>query len=71
MCMASWSCDENVKGSWSSENPTGDARYWGPASWVRFLHGPDVMEGGLRRQYSHGLDGFALAICSLEAMGIR
>eukprot|EP00435_Cladocopium_sp_Y103_P071054 s379_g36.t1 len=62
-----WSSSSG-EGSWAVENPTGDARYWGPASWVRFLHGPHVMEGGLRQQYSLGLDAFALAICTLEVI---
>jgi len=63
----SWSSSSG-EGSWAVENPTGDARYWGPASWLRFLHGPHVMEGGLRQQYSLGLDAFALAICTLEVI---
>ncbi|CAJ1455709.1 unnamed protein product [Effrenium voratum] len=56
------------EGSWMVENPTGDARYWGPASWLRFLQGPQALQGGLQKQYSHGLDAFALAICSLEVL---
>ncbi|CAK9063598.1 unnamed protein product [Durusdinium trenchii] len=56
------------EGSWSVENPTGDARYWGPASWVRFLHGPHAMSDGLQQQYSQGLDAFALGICTLEVL---
>jgi len=62
-----WS-SESGEGSWAVENPTGDARYWGPASWVRFLHGPHVMEGGLQKQYSLNLDAFAFAICTLEVI---
>eukprot|EP00811_Abedinium_folium_P032456 NODE_54_length_4000_cov_7.516654.p1 GENE.NODE_54_length_4000_cov_7.516654~~NODE_54_length_4000_cov_7.516654.p1 ORF type:complete len:950 (-),score=211.76 NODE_54_length_4000_cov_7.516654:283-3132(-) len=58
------------EGSWQVENPTGDARYWGPASWVRFLHGAQSLtpENGLLRQYSRRLDMFALAVCAVEAM---
>jgi len=58
------------EGSWELENPTGDARYWGPASWLRFLRGAEVLsqEAGLCRQYSRRLDVFALAICSLEVI---
>lgn len=65
--LKAWSSSSG-EGSWAVENPTGDARYWGPASWLRFLHGPHVMEGGLRQQYSLGLDAFALAICTLEVI---
>eukprot|EP00411_Alexandrium_monilatum_P116298 CAMPEP_0175663756 /NCGR_PEP_ID=MMETSP0097-20121207/16171_1 /TAXON_ID=311494 /ORGANISM="Alexandrium monilatum, Strain CCMP3105" /LENGTH=600 /DNA_ID=CAMNT_0016970035 /DNA_START=20 /DNA_END=1822 /DNA_ORIENTATION=+ len=58
------------QGSWQAENPTGDARYWGPASWVRFLGGADTLsqDPELTRQYSRGLDMFALAACALETL---
>merc|ERR1719453_2074909 len=58
------------EGSWQVENPTGDARYWGPASWVRFLGGPQALsaEGSLLRQYTRRLDIFALAVCTLELL---
>jgi serine/threonine protein kinase len=58
------------EGSWQVENPTGDARYWGPASWVRFLGGPQALsiEASLLRQYTRRLDIFALAVCTLELM---
>jgi len=58
------------EGSWQQENPTGDARYWGPANWVRFLGGARALaqEPGLLRQYTRRLDLFAVAICALEVM---
>jgi hypothetical protein len=58
------------EGSWQVENPTGDARYWGPASWVRFLGGPQALsaEASLLRQYTRRLDIFALAVCTLELL---
>jgi len=58
-------------GSWQVENPTGDARYWGPASWLRFLGGAEALsqDAGLLLQYSRRLDVFALAVCALEVMG--
>jgi len=58
------------QGSWAAENPTGDARYWGPASWARFLGGADCLsrDPALVRQYSRRLDVFALAACSLEVI---
>eukprot|EP00931_Biecheleriopsis_adriatica_P044774 TRINITY_DN25637_c0_g1_i2.p1 TRINITY_DN25637_c0_g1~~TRINITY_DN25637_c0_g1_i2.p1 ORF type:complete len:1048 (+),score=202.30 TRINITY_DN25637_c0_g1_i2:265-3144(+) len=58
------------EGSWEHENPTGDARYWGPASWLRFLHGAEalVQEEGLKKQYTCRLDLFALAVCTLEVI---
>lgn len=58
------------EGSWQVENPTGDARYWGPASWVRFLGGPQALDvqPSLLRQYTRRLDIFALAVCTLELM---
>eukprot|EP00930_Biecheleria_cincta_P046396 TRINITY_DN31997_c0_g1_i1.p1 TRINITY_DN31997_c0_g1~~TRINITY_DN31997_c0_g1_i1.p1 ORF type:complete len:962 (-),score=135.48 TRINITY_DN31997_c0_g1_i1:177-3035(-) len=62
-----WTSDGG-EGSWVVENPTGDARYWGPASWLRFLHGAESLaqEEAMKRQYARRLDVFALAICSLE-----
>lgn len=56
-------------GSWREENPTGDARYWGPASWARMQEGPEALEtdSALRWQYAQGLDMVALATCALEA----
>lgn len=58
------------EGSWHMENPTGDARYWGPANWVRFLGGAQALsqEPGLMRIYSRRLDMFALAICALQVL---
>jgi len=58
-------------GSWEKENPTGDARYWGPASWMRFLNGTErlLREPALAQCYSQRLDFFALAFCALEALG--
>lgn len=60
----------NGEGSWKMENPTGDARYWGPASWLRFLGGAEALqqEPGLMRQYVRRLDVFALGVCALEVM---
>lgn len=60
----------NGEGSWQAANPTGDARYWGPASWARHLEGPDALRGdaALLRQYTRRLDMFAVAVCALEAM---
>ncbi|CAK0878191.1 unnamed protein product, partial [Prorocentrum cordatum] len=57
-------------GSWREENPTGDARYWGPASWLRFLGGPGALDQRppLRRLYTTRLDAFALAACALEML---
>jgi len=59
------------EGSWQVENPTGDARYWGPASWLRFLGGAQAVlsDAGLTRQYARRLDIFAMAICALEIIG--
>lgn len=58
------------EGSWQVENPTGDARYWSPASWVRFLGGAQALaqDAGLLRQYSQRLDLFALAVCAMELL---
>jgi len=57
------------EGSWQVENPTGDARYWGPASWIRFLHGAQALaETSLLSQYTRRLDIFALAVCTLELL---
>lgn len=58
------------EGSWHMENPTGDARYWGPANWIRFLGGAQALsqEPGLLRIYSRRLDMFALAICALQVL---
>lgn len=58
------------EGSWQVENPTGDARYWGPVSWLRFLGGAQAVaqDAGMCWQYSRRLDVFALAICSLESI---
>merc|ERR1719261_643741 len=33
--MKQWEGDG--EGSWRTTDPTGDAKYWSPASWVRFL----------------------------------
>jgi len=58
------------EGSWQQENPTGDARYWGPASWMRFLGGAQAIakDPNWLRQYSRRLDLFALAVCALEIL---
>jgi len=66
--FGAWSSGSGAEGSWNFENPTGDARYWGPASWVRFLRGAQALDGSLEMQYSRHLDGFALAICALETL---
>eukprot|EP00929_Paragymnodinium_shiwhaense_P032163 TRINITY_DN17883_c0_g1_i1.p1 TRINITY_DN17883_c0_g1~~TRINITY_DN17883_c0_g1_i1.p1 ORF type:complete len:452 (-),score=73.50 TRINITY_DN17883_c0_g1_i1:314-1669(-) len=65
-----WHLGGNIAGSWEEENPTGDARYWGPASWVRFLSGAHVLaqDEFLLRAYTCRLDLFALAICAMEAI---
>jgi len=64
-----WAADAGP-GSWREENPTGDARYWGPASWFRFLGGPEALDQrpSLRRLYATRLDAFALAACALEML---
>ena len=57
------------QGSWAVENPTGDARYWGPASWLRFLHGPHAAwlhQGGLQRPETVAASG-AGSLNNLEA----
>lgn len=58
------------EGSWRQENPTGDARYWGPASWARLQEGPEALDQvpGLRWQYTQGLDMVALATCAVESL---
>lgn len=65
--VQAWTSDGG-EGSWHVENPTGDARYWGPASWRRFLHGAESLaqEAAMKRQYVRRLDVFALAVCALE-----
>mmetsp|Transcript_53351 Transcript_53351/g.142766 ORF Transcript_53351/g.142766 Transcript_53351/m.142766 type:complete len:824 (-) Transcript_53351:213-2684(-) len=67
-CVRAWL--SGGEGSWQSENPTGDARYWGPASWLRFLFGVDAIAADVShtRQYSGRLDVYALAICALECV---
>lgn len=67
-CVRAWF--GGAEGSWQALNPTGDARYWGPASWVRFLGGLQALqkEPNLTRQYSRRLDVYALAICALEVV---
>jgi len=54
---------------WKTDHPTGDARYWGPASWLRFLRGSQALERDPEfvRQYQQQLDIFALAVCALQA----
>ena len=57
------------QGSWAVENPTGDARYWGPASWLRFLHGPHAAwlhQGGLQGPETVAASG-AGSLNNLEA----
>jgi len=68
MDAVAWTGDG--EGSWVSENPTGDARYWGPASWARHLGGPDELrqDASLMHQYVRRLDMFSVAVCSLEAL---
>mmetsp|Transcript_50186 Transcript_50186/g.144635 ORF Transcript_50186/g.144635 Transcript_50186/m.144635 type:complete len:741 (+) Transcript_50186:137-2359(+) len=58
------------EGSWQTENPSGDARYWGPASWLRFFGGVQALQNDaeLERQYAHRLDMYALGVCALEVM---
>ena len=67
-CVRAWL--SGGEGSWQSENPTGDARYWGPASWLRFLFGVDAIAADVShtRQYSRRLDVYALTICALECV---
>lgn len=67
-CARAWF--GGAEGSWQKLNPTGDARYWGPSSWLRFLGGLHSLtsEPMLARQYSHRLDMYALAICALETI---
>lgn len=66
---STWLADSG-DGSWREENPTGDARYWGPASWARMQEGPEALQrdSALRWQYAQGLDMVALATCALEAL---
>jgi len=58
------------EGSWRQENPTGDARYWGPASWARLQDGPEALDNdpALMWQYTQGLDMVALATCAMECL---
>jgi len=55
-------------GSWQQENPTGDARYWSPACWVRFLGGVQALSQDPQwtQMYSGRLDCFAFGVCVLE-----
>lgn len=54
-------------GFWAKENPTGDAKFWCPGSWMRFVgKADDVIQAGLAMQYVERLDLFALAICALR-----
>eukprot|EP00927_Polykrikos_kofoidii_P044189 TRINITY_DN38224_c0_g1_i1.p1 TRINITY_DN38224_c0_g1~~TRINITY_DN38224_c0_g1_i1.p1 ORF type:complete len:911 (-),score=131.35 TRINITY_DN38224_c0_g1_i1:137-2869(-) len=66
----SWLAPSDTPGSWEVEHPTGDARYWGPASWLGFLFGSEALaqEPKLQRAYTRRLDLLALALCALEAL---
>lgn len=55
--------------TWRTVQPTGDARYWGPASWLRFTGSANaIARDRLLWQYQHRLDVFALSICALECL---
>jgi hypothetical protein len=56
--------------SWRRVPATGDARYWGPGSWMRFLEGYQALSlhPGLAQQYVRRVDMWALTVTALAAM---